>query len=594
MQIPETVGTTQPQKPSIIASDEPRPLADGSVVLGRKHVGCRSILKSMAILRNSTAALLLILLPAGAWAQQAQPAPGQAEFVVFIAGTAVGREQVNLSQSAENWIITSSGRTRGPVEVTNNRFEVKYAADWQPLELHIDASVGGKPIKLQTSFGLTTAANEMSQMGMTTSRTDQVSPRTIVLPNNFFAAYEALAVRLASSAAGAELPVYVAPQAEIKATVKNVTDEKLASPSGTMDIRRYGLVFQNPGGPLEVAVAVDRRNRLVRVEIPAAGLSVVRSDVAAVSVRPQTSRNPTDVDVTIPASGFNLAGTVTTPPGAARRARHPAIILVAASGAVDRDATVAGIPIFTQLAGALAEQGFVVLRYDKRGLGQSGGRSERVTMADHAEDLISAVKWLRRRKDVDNRRVAVAGHGDGGAVAMTAAARHDDIAALVLIAAPGTAGSDLILEQQRHLLTELEPDLEEREAKIELQRQIQTAVLTGIGWQGIPEELRTQADTPWFKSLLSFDPADVMPRVRQPVLIIHGELDKQIFPHHADKLAALSRERDRKVETELVHLPGINHLLVRAKTGEVNEYDNLPEKTVAPEVARTIADFLKR
>ena len=29
-------------------------------------------------------------------------------------------------------------------------------------------------------------------------------------------------------------------------------------------------------------------------------------------------------------------------------------------------------PFFAQLAGQLAEQGFVVVRYDKRGVGQSG------------------------------------------------------------------------------------------------------------------------------------------------------------------------------------------------------------------------------
>ena len=91
---------------------------------------------------------------------------------------------------------------------------------------------------------------------------------------------------------------------------------------------------------------------------------------------------------------------------------------------MDRDEVVAGIPIFAQLAGALAKQGFVVLRYDKRGVGQSGGRSERATLQDYADDLTAAVKWLAKRKDIDPRRIAVAGHSEGGAVAMLAAARE--------------------------------------------------------------------------------------------------------------------------------------------------------------------------
>ena len=557
----------------------------------------------MAFSSNTTAAVVFPLLLNAAWlvvagtvcaqSPPAQPAQGQAEFVVFMAGKAVGREQVNLTQSAGNWIITSSGSMTGPVQVINSRFEVKYTADWQPLELRLEGSVAGKPIALNTSFGMTTAVNEVTQVGFTTSKTDQVSARTIVLPNNFFAGYEALAARLAGLSTGAELPVYIAPQGEFKLTVKAVTSETLSAPGATLEVRRFDLTLQSPGGPLSATVVIDARARLVRIEIASAGLAVVRSDIAAVSVRPQTARNPTDVDVTIPANGFNLAGTLTTPPAVAARLRHPAIILVQGSGPVDREETVAGIPIFTQLAGSLAQQGFVVLRYDKRGVGQSGGRSERVTLSDYAEDVNAAVRWMRRRKDVDNSRMTVVGHSEGGAVGMIAASRNDQIKALVLIAAPGTSGSDLVLEQQRHILART-PDVKDPEAKIDLQRRIQTAVLSGIGWQGIPDDLRKQADTPWFKSFLSYDPADVMKRVRQPVLIVQGDLDKQVFPHHADKLGELARQRNRKVASEVVHLPGVNHLLVRATTGEVSEYGDLREKTIVPEIAPRIADFVKQ
>ena len=63
-------------------------------------------------------------------------------------------------------------------------------------------------------------------------------------------------------------------------------------------------------------------------------------------------------------------------------------MLVAGSGPVDRDETVAGIPIFGQLASALADAGYLVVRYDKRGVGQSGGRPESATLSDYAEDVL--------------------------------------------------------------------------------------------------------------------------------------------------------------------------------------------------------------
>jgi uncharacterized protein len=203
--------------------------------------------------------------------------------------------------------------------------------------------------------------------------------------------------------------------------------------------------------------------------------------------------------------------------------------------------------------------------------------------------VLSVVRWLRRRNDVDKSRLAVAGHSEGGAVAMIAAAKEDDdITSLVLITAPGTTGAALILEQQRHELERLETSAEETKEKIALQERIQTAVLTGIGWEGVPDDLRRRADTPWFRSLLQFDPSKTMQRVRQPILIIQPALDKQVRPHHGEALAALANARKRKAPVDLVTLPGVNHLLVRAKTGEVAEYSGLTEKTIVPEVADRI------
>jgi pimeloyl-ACP methyl ester carboxylesterase len=522
---------------------------------------------------------------------------GDAEFTLFLAGSRVGTEQVHVVRSGNTWAISSTAQFGAPLNVTVNRFEIKYAADWQPLELHVEATQttpqGPRTLALNTSFAMTTAINEITQNGVTNSKNDQVSARTIVLPNNFYAGYEALAARLAAAQPGTELPAYVAPQAEIKIAVKAVTAEQLPTPSGPMATRRYDIALQNPGGVLEGTVTIDARARLVRLEVPAAGLRLIRSDLATVTTRTQPIRNPTDTDVIIPAAGFNLAGTLTVPPGTGRL-RNAVIVLVAGSGAVERDEVVAGIPIFSQLAGSLAQQGLAVLRYDKRGVGQSGGRSERATLEDYADDLITAVKWLAKRDDIDPRHIAVAGHSEGGAVAMQAAAREKKIVSLALIAAPGTRGTDLVFEQQRHMLDVMQTPDAERQAKTEMQIRIQQAVITDTGWDALPPEVRAQADSAWFRSLLLFDPAKLMPKIGQPILIIQGDLDRQVFAHHADDLARLARARKKGGPVEVLHLPGINHLLVPATTGEVSEYGSLTDKTVTPAVGKAIADFLKK
>jgi pimeloyl-ACP methyl ester carboxylesterase len=548
--------------------------------------------------RHCTAAILLLLVAPSAAAQTAPaptpPAPGGAEFTIFYRGTAIGREQTNLARTPDGWIITGGGRTAPPFENMLHRFELKYSADWQPVELKLEATAGKTSLALATSFGATTAINEITQNGLTNAKTDQVSARTIVIPNNFYAGYEALAARLVGATPGTQLPLYVVPQTEVKLTVKSVREQPFAVPGGTLHTRRYEVVVENPGAALTVTIDVDERSRFVRLEVPSASLTVLRSDVAGVAARPITARNPTDNDVSIPGNGFILASTITTPPAAASRLRYPAIVLVAGSGPVDRDETVAGIPIFAQLAGALAQRGFIVLRYDKRGVGQSGGRAETATLPDYSEDLLAVVKWLRRRKDVDNKRIAVAGHSEGGWVAMLAASRQKDISSLILLGTAATTGSELILEQQRHALDLMNAPDAERKAKIELQTSIQNAVLTGKGWENIPDDLRTQAETPWFASLLAFDPVKVMAKVKQPILIIQGELDKQVPPHHAEKLAELARGRKKASAVEVKRLPGINHLLVRATTGDVSEYGVLTDRTITPEAGEAIAVWLSK
>ena len=531
------------------------------------------------------------------WLARPVPVFNQTEatdFLVFSAGRQIGREQVTVGTLGSDRIITSTGRHAAPVDITITQFQARYTADWQPVELSIDAIVSGRPLGLRTSFGMTTAINEITQGGKTNAKTDQVSARTVVLPNGFFGAYEALAARLVSAQPGTEIPIYLAPQAEIKAVVKTIREEQLQFPGGAVAAKAYELTFPGAGGGLPAVITIDAAGRLARVELAGGGLSVVRADLASVSVRRQTTRNATDTDVTVPAHGFRLSGTLTLPTQAAGRLRHPTVILVPGARAVDRDETMGGVPIYQQLAGALAERGFLVVRYDRRGFGQSGGRVESATLEDSAEDVRSVYRWLKKRSDVDQRRISVLGHSEGGTVALIAASREEDITSLILVSTPGIRGSDAILEQQTQQLTLMNASEAERTSKIELQKRIQLAVISGVGWESLPADVRRQADTPWFRSLLVFDPAAVMPKVKQPILIVQGSLDTQVPPHHAERLAELARKRKKSPPVQVSTITGINHLLVRAKTGAVAEYPELKEKVVVTEAVAAIADFMRK
>jgi fermentation-respiration switch protein FrsA (DUF1100 family) len=116
--------------------------------------------------------------------------------------------------------------------------------------------------------------------------------------------------------------------------------------------------------------------------------------------------------------------------------------------------------------------------------------------------------------------------------------------------------------------------------------------LTGSGWEPLAA-YRKQADTPWFQSFLAFDPAKVMRGIRQPVLIVQGELDTQVAPDNAARLEALAGQRKNRPAAHVVRVRGINHLLVPAITGEADEYPNLQDKRVSADVSNAIVSWLQ-
>jgi pimeloyl-ACP methyl ester carboxylesterase len=536
---------------------------------------------------------LALLLASPAMAQQAQDTASPTGYTIFLRGQAVGRENVTIASGPAGTTVTSDGRMAAPIASTLRRAEVRYGTDWSPQSLTLESVINGSDVVLHTTFKDGQAVSEGTQLGQPMSKTDTVSPQTLVLPNTFWGAYAAVARRLSAGSAGAQYRVYVAPVAEIGMRIAAVTPEHVQVGTTTFNVRRYDLVMANPGGDLPVCLTATETGDLVRVTIPSGGLDIVREDVASANARTQFHSNPGDEAVTIPGPGFNIGATLTRP-RAATETRLPAVILHGGSGANDRDGTVAGIPALGQLAGALADAGFLVLRYDRRGYGQTGGRSESATLSDAADDIRTVAKWLGDRKDVDGNRIAVIGHSEGAWVALLAAARDRRIDAVVTLAGPSLPGTELVLEQQQHSLEASNTPVSERPAKIAAQQQLNTAVLTGKGWQGIPENIRRQADTPWFQSLLQFDPAEVIEDVRQPLLIVQGALDRQVPAAHAERLAQLARTRGKSKSVEVLLVPGVNHLMVPATTGEIAEYGSLTDRNISKEVTTAVATWLTR
>jgi pimeloyl-ACP methyl ester carboxylesterase len=113
--------------------------------------------------------------------------------------------------------------------------------------------------------------------------------------------------------------------------------------------------------------------------------------------------------------------------GAWDREGHPGWFAPPAAG--ERDGLLA------RLADALAHRGVASLRYDPRGCGASDGSWERTAYFTRIDDARDAIGAMRSRSELDLRRTAIVGHGEGAGIALSVAIADPAIGAVGLIGA---------------------------------------------------------------------------------------------------------------------------------------------------------------
>lgn len=351
---------------------------------------------------------------------------------------------------------------------------------------------------------------------------------------------------------------------------------------------------------------------------------VTESEAQAVGPpRPQTPKPPfpytvRQVEYENPVDKTKLAGELTVPEGTGP---HPAVLLVTGSGAQDRDETIFGHKPFLVIADHLTRRGIAVLRVDDRGVGSSSGSLAKVTGKDLANDVLAGVQFLERQPEIDPARVGLIGHSEGGLIALLVASRSKDVACVVLLAAPGRTGSEILLAQNAALLRASGVAEDEIRRHLEAHRAAHERVLAdadeetlraavrelvrlqlALGSGGGPptdEQLEAgialglrQFRSPLLRWFLRHDPRETLAKVRCPVLALAGGLDLQVDPKEnlPEIEAALKRAGNPQVAVK--ELPGLNHLFQEARTGLVQEYLTI-EQTMSPAALDEIAAWLR-
>lgn len=330
--------------------------------------------------------------------------------------------------------------------------------------------------------------------------------------------------------------------------------------------------------------------------------------------RPQETKPPYDyvikeVSYKSTTDDVVLAGTLSLPKG---DGPFPAVMLLSGSGPQDRNSSIFGHKPFLLLAHELTQSGIAVLRFDERGVGESGGRTSEMTMATQMGDAQAGINYLLSNNQINRTKIGLLGHSLGGILAPKLAIEND-IDFLVLLAAPGVNGDAMMLKQRKDLLklrgatdkqiegtngmlaslySELrKSSLEDEALKTELQKKLAVKYQSTIPEKELNEMVNSIVDNEELMAILKSSPANYFQKVSCPVLALNGSKDFQVSAK--ENLAAIEKALSDGGNTaiETHELESLNHLFQDSDTGDISEYQ-LIEQTMSPEVLRLITEWV--
>lgn len=306
---------------------------------------------------------------------------------------------------------------------------------------------------------------------------------------------------------------------------------------------------------------------------------------------------------------LNIAGTLSLPN---KNGNCPVVIIISGSGPQNRDGEMFGHKPYLVLADHLVKNGIGVLRFDERGVGQSEGVFADVTVDMLASDVESALKYLSQRKDINISQLGLIGHSIGGLIAPMIASHNDNIDFIVLMAAPGMNGDQLMLTQkaayERGLgLTEMqikqglellkggydimvETDLLDQELKDTLNT-FYTSKYGGMLPEADKNNIIESVTRNEFIGLIRSKPSQYLKNIKCPVLAINGDKDFQVVSSENLKAIESILKENGNDNITIAELKNLNHLFQESGTGLLDEYGKI-EQTISPDALNMISKWI--
>jgi pimeloyl-ACP methyl ester carboxylesterase len=246
---------------------------------------------------------------------------------------------------------------------------------------------------------------------------------------------------------------------------------------------------------------------------------------------------------------------------------HPGVVFLGGSVSADRHGF-AGPPVvdlgYHEITDALANAGFVVIRYDERGVGQSEDGAATSWIAQRS-DSRRAFRTLLVQAEVDPDRILAIGHAEGGWRALSLAnERPQEIVGVALLATLGRSYRELFAAQ---------PD-------------ILAALESG---KGLPAKLQPMAQ--WYGEILVEDPEALIFRAQAPIWMAQGGKDFETDPiKDLSALSAAARKYKKVFDVE--RFPDLDHHFKR-ESGVSGATSYLEQRPVDREFLAALVKWAK-
>jgi|SRR5687768_4005888 len=282
-------------------------------------------------------------------------------------------------------------------------------------------------------------------------------------------------------------------------------------------------------------------------------------------------------DVQFSHDGKIMFGTFSRPSGSGR---FPTIIINPGSGPQDRNGTLTladstseclypglineTLEPYKQLAEALVDSGFAVLRYDKIEYTYSPAQLGTITFHKLWLPVESAIDFVKTRDDVDTNCMMLVGHSEGSSLIPFIALERSDIKALVSIAGPRTPFDSILAYQIVNIAQTCDDDVlaAEYAANQVLDYFHSVRVNHGIG---LPAAFGVPARA-WYDYLLAIDSVALNYNLNDlPTLFIGLGEDINVPPSELERF-----KKDVTITDDFWSLPGIVHYMTPTNDPDIS------------------------